>query len=137
MIYMLIKDEYYNRNYGILGYNHATKEFIVFLRTDKDEWQFPILLDDTIRVHHTHVIPPEYAKLWVENRIVPPERQNIDVILRNIGILEYDEFEVLHYGRGKCCQDKMYLVDIDNKQAEYYAKKYGIDLNNKGELEKW
>ncbi len=51
----------------------------------------------------------------VEQRIVPPDRQNIGEILRDNHLKEYDEYELLMLAMGRCAQDDYYLVPIDEK----------------------
>lgn len=43
--------------------------------------------------------------MWVRQRIVPPDRQNIGQILKANGLEEYDEFSLLMFGSGRCAQD--------------------------------
>jgi ABC-type ATPase with predicted acetyltransferase domain len=46
---------------------------------------------------------------WVKDRIIPEGRQNIQSILRNAKMDEYDEFKMLRYTKGKCVQDDLYV----------------------------
>lgn len=54
----------------------------------------------------------EWALRFVRDRIVPPDRQNIGQILRQVGIPYYDEYPLLIYSSGRCCQDDCYLEII-------------------------
>lgn len=56
-----------------------------------------------------------WSKIWVEQRIVPPDRQNIGEILRDNHLKEYDEYALLMLAMGRCAQDDYYLVPIDEK----------------------
>ena len=42
----------------------------------------------------------ERSKIWVEQRIIPSDRQNIAEILRDNNLKEYDEFELLMLAMG-------------------------------------
>lgn len=45
--------------------------------------------------------------------MIPPDRQNIGEIMRKVGMQYYDEFPLLVYIGGRCCQDENYLVEAD------------------------
>lgn len=48
----------------------------------------------------------------MKERVIPPERQNIESILRTIGAPYYTEFAILEYYGGRCCMDEFYLEEI-------------------------
>ena len=54
----------------------------------------------------------ELAMVWVRERLVPPNRQNIDDILESLGLEEYSEIGLLSALKGKCCQDDLYLEEL-------------------------
>ena len=128
MHYMLIKDSYYKHDWGMLEYNERTKQFRLYVRRDKQYKVYPILLQSLVYRHHTFVMEPELALIWVQERLVPPSRKNIDEILDSVGIPEYDEYELLKAYNGKCPQDDVYLQLLSNDEALYYIKKYNIEL---------
>ena len=43
----------------------------------------------------------------MQQRIVPTDRQNLGEILRDNGLKEYDEFELLMLATGRCAQDDL------------------------------
>ena len=129
MNYMLLKDESPKCDWGILEYDPDKKDFRLFIRRDKKFDVYPILLNETVYKHNTFVMQPYWANMWVQERIVPPERQNITSILRSVGLREYDEFGLLRCSGGRCPQDKMYLEELSDKQAEKYAEIYNIRMN--------
>lgn len=57
-----------------------------------------------------------WSKIWVQQRIVPIDRQNIGEILRDNHLKEYDEYELLMLAMGRCAQDDYYLVPINEKE---------------------
>lgn len=57
-------------------------------------------------------ICPANCKIWVQQRIVPPDRQNLGQILKDNDLEEYDEFELLMLADGRCAQDSYYLAEI-------------------------
>ena len=56
---------------------------------------------------------------WVKDRIIPEGRQNIQAILRNGKMNEYDEYKMLRYTKGKCVQDNLYVVDVKIKPPSF------------------
>ena len=65
-----------------------------------------------------------WRKIWVQQRIVPIDRQNIGEILRDNHLKEYDEYELLTLAMGRCAQDDYYLVPIDGKDLPEEITKY-------------
>ena len=51
-----------------------------------------------------------------QQRIVPPDRQNLGQVLRDNHLKEYEEFGLLMLSMGRCSQDDYYLVPIEEKQ---------------------
>ena len=58
-------------------------------------------------------VDPHWSRRWVEERIVPPSRQNIGQVLKANGLVEYDDFALLVHGMGRCSQDDFELVGLD------------------------
>lgn len=54
----------------------------------------------------------EWTRKFIKERVVPAERHNIGTILHDIGLQYYDEFKILMFVNGRCCQDNCYLVEI-------------------------
>ena len=46
---------------------------------------------------------------WVYERIVPPTRQNIEVLLAKIGLSNYDQLDILKYTKGKSVNDDLWI----------------------------
>ena len=51
--------------------------------------------------------------IWVRQRIIPSDRQNLGQILKDNGLTEYDEYNMLMLTMGRCPQDDYYLVPTD------------------------
>ena len=94
-----------------LFYYEATKQFFIELPEGADPWQTPLLLSSFARRGETSV-NFYWSRLWVQQRIVPPDRQNIAQVLRDNGLKEYDEYGLLMLAMGRCAQDDYYLVPI-------------------------
>jgi hypothetical protein len=54
-----------------------------------------------------------WSELWVQQRIIPMDRQNLGQILKENHLKEYDEYRLLMLSMGRCAQDDYYLVPIE------------------------
>ncbi len=108
-----------NRAAAYLFYYEKKKRFYAELPNDADEWNTPMLLASVLK-KNKKTVNAELTKSWVQQRIVPSDRQNIGRILRDNGLKQYDEFELLLLGNGRCAQDGYYIeeVDFDDLPAE-------------------
>lgn len=57
----------------------------------------------------------EMSLYTIQERVPPPGRQNIDSILWDLGIPEYDEFKIMLAIKGRCCQDDCIVEEITSK----------------------
>ena len=102
----LVKDKEYPKDFVIcyLLYFENDKRFYV-------EWDDGIDLDilpmpfDALAKKGYKYIDSYWSKIWVQQRIVPSNRQNITQILLNNNMDSYDEFELLIIDKGRCCHD--------------------------------
>ncbi|MCR4656719.1 MAG: hypothetical protein K5770_10885, partial [Lachnospiraceae bacterium] len=106
-----IRDEEENREVGILLYYEKGRCFIVELMDGLDEWSAPFLFASYVK-KGVFTIPRGDSLVWVQNRIIPPSRQNIDMILKNHHLKEYDEMKFLELSGGKCSQDSLYIEGV-------------------------
>ncbi len=100
------------KDLAYLLYYEIEKRFYIELPEGIDSWELPLLLDSFMKQNET-TVNSYWSKLWVEQRIIPTDRQNIGEILRDNQIEEYDEYELLMLAMGRCAQDDYYLVPID------------------------
>ena len=96
---------------GYLVYYENAKSFYIEIPDDADPWETPLLLSSFVR-RGEHSINSYWSRIWVQQRIVPPDRQNITQILIDHGLPEYDEFSLLMLAMGRCEQDDCYLEEI-------------------------
>lgn len=108
-----IKDEGLpeSRILGYLIYYETAKAFYIELPDDADPWETPLLLDCFVK-RGQRSVGSYWSRLWVEQRIIPRERQNIGQVLRENKLFEYDEFALLTLAHGRCPQDQCYLEEI-------------------------
>ena len=57
-------------------------------------------------------IDSRWSLRWVQERVTPPERQNIGQILKNNGMKFYSEFPLLLKNQGRSCQDECYIEQM-------------------------
>ena len=100
------------KDLAYLLYYEIGKKFYIELPEDADIWETPLLLDSFIKKGE-HSVNSYWSKIWVQQRIVPPDRQNIAQILKDNGLKEYDEYALLMIASGRCEQDDYYLSAID------------------------
>ncbi|SOB96872.1 hypothetical protein [Pseudobutyrivibrio ruminis] len=104
-----------NNPIGMLLYYERSNHFIIELCECLDEWNAPLLFASFVK-KGIFTIPHQYAKLWVEERVIPSGRQNIGMILKNAKLTKYDECKLLWLSRGKSSQDSCYLKDVKEEE---------------------
>ena len=103
------------KDLAYLLYYEQEKRFYIELPENADAWETPLLLDSFVKRGET-TVNSYWSKIWVQQRIVPTDRQNIGKILRDNHLQEYDEYALLMLAMGRCAQDDYYLVPIDEKK---------------------
>ena len=96
---------------GWLIYYEMAKAFYIELPDDAEPWDTPLLLDSFVK-RGEHSVGSYWSRIWVEQRIVPQDRQNIGQVLKENGLSEYDEFSLLMLSQGRCAQDQCYLEEV-------------------------
>ncbi len=99
------------KNLAYLIYYENEKKFFIEIADDVNEWEVPLLLSSYLK-KGKKTVNEYHSKLWVQQRIVPPNRQNIGQILKENNLDSYDEFELLTLSKGRCSQDDYYLYPI-------------------------
>lgn len=101
---------------GCLLYFEKEKSFIIECQSYLDEWTAPLIFANIVKGGN-YTISRELSHLWVNERIIPAGRQNIDSILANAKMTAYDEMPLLEKSGGKCSQDSMYVKKLDHLPA--------------------
>ena len=113
-----IRDESLNRD-KILGYPlyyENSKSFYIELPEDADPWEVPLLLSSFAK-RGQYSIGSYWSRIWVEQRIVPKDRQNLGQILKDNNLSEYDEYDLLKLSEGRCAQDDCFLKELKPEQV--------------------
>lgn len=103
------------KDLAYLLYFETEKSFYIELPENADRWELPLLLESFVKDGETSV-NSYWSKIWVQQRIIPPDRQNIGEILRDNGFEEYDEYQMLMLAMGRCAQDDCYLEPLTGSQ---------------------
>ena len=107
-----IKNEYENINEEVayLLYYEKEKTFFIEIKEDIDPLKLPYICYH-FRMKNEYTVNSYWSKEWVNERIVPRDRQNIGMILNESGLDEYDEFSLLLQMNGRCSQDDFYIKE--------------------------
>ena len=100
------------KDLAFLLYYEVDKRFYIELPDEADFWETPILLSSFLK-KGTHTVNSYWSRIWVQQRIVPSDRQNLVQIFRDNGLKSYDEYALLMLASGRCEQDDYYLVPIN------------------------
>lgn len=121
------EEEEVQKDLAYLIYFENGKQFFIELPDDADPWETPLILSSFAK-RREQTLNAYWSKLWVRQRIVPTDRQNIGQILKANGLEEYDEFQLLQLAQGRCAQDHYYLAPVEeqilqSKFPDRYEKK--------------
>ncbi len=105
-----------NRDLAWLLYYEKTPEFHIEISSLTDEWEAPLILSSYVK-RGLYSVGTQDSLLWVRQRIVPPDRQNLGMILKENGLAEYDEYRLLAIADGRCAQDECYIAAL--QQGRY------------------
>lgn len=100
------------RDLAWLLYYEKEKRFYIELPDDADEWDTPLLLSSFLKKGE-RTVNSYWSAVWVRQRIVPSDRQNIGQVLRDNKLDAYDPFQLLMRAKGRCAQDDYYLAPLD------------------------
>ena len=118
------------KDLAYLLYYECEKHFYIELPEAADPWELPLLLESFVRQNET-TVNSYWSKIWVQQRIIPADRQNIAEILRDNQLDEYDEYELLMLAEGRCAQDDCYLVPLDEKNLpEEIMKRFATRIED-------
>ena len=118
------------KDLAYLLYYELEKLFFIELLDGTNPWEMPLLLDSFVKRNET-TVNSYWSKIWVQQRIIPADRQNIGEILRDNQLEEYDEYQLLMLAMGRCAQDDYYLVPIEKKDLpEEIEKRFATRIED-------
>lgn len=97
---------------GYLFYYEQSRRFYIEIPREIDEWQAPFIMAGLVR-RGIRSADHRVAGKWVASRIVPPDRQNLGMILKANRLKEYDAHRLLVLADGRCAQDECFIEPID------------------------
>ncbi|MDE7477936.1 MAG: hypothetical protein K2M91_08295 [Lachnospiraceae bacterium] len=97
--------------YAVLSYDEEMDEYHVSIPESVNPDDLPAILGILAR-KGIREIDDKWARIFVKERVVPPERQNIGMILREVGMRYYSEFPLLVYTSGRCSMDEFYIEEL-------------------------
>ena len=106
-----IRNDNDNTALSYLIYYEIADKFYIEIADYADEWSVPFYLASFVR-KGTFTVNAKQSQEWVRQRIIPPDRQNIGQILKDNGLNNYREYELLMLGEGRCAQDDYSLEQI-------------------------
>ena len=118
------------KDLAFLLYYEGAKKFYIELPDDADPWDTPLLLSAFAK-RGERSINSYWSELWVRQRVVPADRQNIHQILKELNLKTYDEFPLLLSAMGRCAQDDYYLVPLSEGQLpKEIAKRFELRVED-------
>ena len=121
-----IIDEDQNSEIGHILYYEKCQDFIIHLHEGLDEWSAPLLFTKYVK-EGVYTIPRDASILWIRERIIPSDRQNIGDILSNARLKSYSEVKLLELSHGKCSQDNI-RVELTGTLPDYIKEREGHNL---------
>lgn len=115
------EEEATRKDLAHLFYYEKDKKFYIELPDTADYWETPLLLSSFLK-RGKKTIDSYWSRIWVQQRIVPTDRQNLGQILKANGLEEYDEFKLLMLAKGRCAQDSFYLEKVEEEKIQELYK---------------
>ncbi|MDR0220569.1 MAG: hypothetical protein LBI54_04080 [Lachnospiraceae bacterium] len=101
-------DDMLGKQVGEFRYDEDNKQFSMTIFADISPDDLPLSLE-IFAAKGKYELDHEDVLQWLRGRICPPGRQNISSILREYGLLEYDEYGLLMQTMGRCDKDGLGL----------------------------
>ena len=100
-----------SRDLAWLLYYEREDTFHIEISEDVDEWDAPLILSSFVK-RGVRALDPYWSRVWVEQRIIPRDRQNLGMILKENGLHEYDTHRLLVLSDGRCAQDECFITPL-------------------------
>ena len=99
--------------WGYLEYSDKNNKFNIRFREIDIEHEKPPAFIRLFYVKKGRKLDSRYSMMWVEDRIIPKDRQNIGDILKAIGKKVYREIDMLEMNMGRATYDDLYLERVE------------------------
>ena len=97
-----------DKQVGIFTYDAETKQFAMSIDRSIPVEDLPLSLELLTHKGNYNIGHDDTIR-WVRSRICPPGRHNIREILSELGLKEYDEFEIISATKARCDKDELYI----------------------------
>ncbi|MBQ7558287.1 MAG: DUF2442 domain-containing protein [Lachnospiraceae bacterium] len=98
--------------FGYLLYYERSEAFVIELSPKVGRERFPLWFE-AMAENIGLTIGSSWSEKWVSTRIIPSDRQNLGMILRDSGLKEYHVMKLLQISRGRCSQDDCYIEPVN------------------------
>ena len=99
------------KNLAFFFYYEHINECCIEINDGISEWELPFILDSYVR-RGIMTVTQEDTMRFISQRVIPPDRQNIGMILKDNGLDEYDEIKLFILSDGRCAQDECFIRPI-------------------------
>ena len=110
------------RDLAWLFYDPFSTRFYIELPEKTDPWQLPPPLD-VYAAQGVFTLSSGTSLRWVEERIVPADRQNLGMILKENKLRYYEPFRLWLLADGRCAQDDCFLVSVSTEELPKQIQK--------------
>lgn len=114
MLYLIRRFEIYNELYeeveGYLTYDTETGKYAMKV---VDVAEHPSIYFEVLRQRGIVDVPEHLVDMWVQGRVLPPNRQGLQGLLEKIGMHEYNVFDLLVYGSARNQMDYDCIRELD------------------------
>lgn len=99
-----------NVEVGDFTYDTVKKEFKFEKYENIDNRKYlPLGMYSYLNWNLEYIPTSDDIKFWIEERVMPKERQNVDEVLKAIGLLYYDAWEICRRTRAMCMEDYFWI----------------------------
>lgn len=96
---------------GFLFYHEGHRQFTLEINEELNPETAPVFFESFIRKGQL-TLAPDWADRWVQQRVIPYERQNLGSILKENKMKVYDPFKLMVISEGRCAQDDLSIVPV-------------------------
>lgn len=104
-----IYNEKFKTDEGYLFYNTETEQFSMKLLPEYEG--YVDIFFKELNKQGIIDVPQHLVDMWVRGRVIPPNRQGLRGILDDLGMKEYNVFDLLVYGNGRCQMDYSCIIE--------------------------
>lgn len=115
---------------GEITYNVDTRRFSYKCYSNIPREKLPIGLYPVDHLDSNYKLSHEEILDWVEDRVMPPNRQLIQYQLHALGLAYYGAWDICRRTRGMCIEDSYWLSK--DPSSEHYSDLHFIHLIQEG-----